>query len=283
LVPAERKAVLERLIPRTVQALAGLFSEPDRSYDSDCLWAETLLLVLGQYAEYGHAAVLTAITEVRIRADAALPGAQTTAGFLEVCRQRRERLHEAVLFAQASLGDATAWSKYSSDALNGTPEKKLSRLRQLSRFQPTRKVLELAIRLLDDKTEIMPYPSLPEHRRTCDLALDALAGWCSELEPLAKAHPIYDDRQLARARQVAQLYVARMQTSLGPSDHHKTVFDLSVDSRPATQRTIGSRANDASRTSHPAGTSTRIELTTKIRSTQPAAQPTTEPSAAAAK
>lgn len=47
---------------------------------------------------------------------------------------------------------------------------------------------------------------------------------------------------------------------------------------PVRSQTAGGLAS-----SRPAGTSTRIELTTKIRSTQPAAQPTTEPSNAATK
>mgnify|MGYP001199813892 CR=1 FL=1 len=72
-------------------------------------------------------------------------------------------------------------------------------------------------------------------------------------------------------------------TSAGTSEPRKRISAIVLTSRPATQPIATSRADGDFRTSDPEGTSTRIELTNKIRSTQPAAQPTTKPSDAPTK
>ena len=72
-------------------------------------------------------------------------------------------------------------------------------------------------------------------------------------------------------------------TSAGTREPRKRISAIVLTSRPATQPIATSRADGDFRTSDPEGTSTRIELTNKIRSTQPAAQPTTEPSDTATK
>jgi hypothetical protein len=235
---AERKAVLDRLIPRIVQTMPSLFVKRGL-YEPDCQWAQVLLLVLGQYGEPGDAAVLKAIAEARARAEAGFPVNERNLRMTDELHKQQDRVDEAAVFGAANLGDDQAWAAYSKDVLTGNPEVKLSRMKLFWRFRPTRRVLELADRLLDDKQEIMPLGTTRRYRRTCDLAMDVLTGWCTDPEPMPRRRSgitIYKDAQIAQAREVARSYVVRMQTSFGGSDNRRTVIELVVpDSRPATQ------------------------------------------------
>ncbi|MGQ9652329.1 MAG: hypothetical protein ACUVXJ_19730 [Phycisphaerae bacterium] len=92
--------------------------------------------------------------------------------------------------------------------------------------------------------------------------------------------PILDaDLPLDKKADVLKEWWAR--TGSKKPEFQRFVPKSAAQSPPGTP--VRSQAAGGLPSSRPAGASTQIELTTKIRSTQPAAQPTTEPSAAAAK
>jgi hypothetical protein len=102
--------------------------------------------------------------------------------------------------------------------------------------------------------------------------LDGRRGW--------GPGPVLDPEQsLEEKAAVLKEWWAR--TGSKKPEFQRFVPKSAAQSSPETH--VRSQAPDGLPSSRPAGTSTRIELTTRIRSTQPAAQPTTEPSAAVAK
>lgn len=145
--------------------------------------------LLGKLAMQGEAPVLDALANLRSDV-AAMPDDQT-----------RLRSQDAILFAEANLGDADALDTFENDALNGDPETKLARLNYLDQFEPTKRIVQLAISALDDPTELTRLSPL-HRKRACDIAVDAVGRWF----PAARAaigqphHYQYTDDQRAAAK-----------------------------------------------------------------------------------
>jgi len=130
---------------------------------------------------------------------------------------------------------------------------------------------QLPALIAESRAYIQRYPDMPLN--------DNILLWCARLQYMAgekgeSAHTLQAlirDYPQSEVIQTARKHVEDWRRS------HKAFESIQVPP-PQTQPAIRSRGDDSLPRSRPAGTSTRIELTTKIRSTQPAAQPTTEPS-----
>jgi hypothetical protein len=135
---------------------------------------------------------------------------------------------------------------------------------------------QLPALIAESHAYIQRYPDMPLN--------DNILLWCARLQHMAgdeeasarTLQQLFTDYPQSEVLQTARKHVEDWRRT------HKAFESIHVPP-PQTQPAIRSRGDDSLPRSRPAGTSTRIELTTKIRSTQPAAQPTTEPSAAAAK
>lgn len=262
--PTTRKQVGATLIPRVLEAMK-VPPVPGSDPTAEAEWARQMVLLLGQVADPRDKQVLDALARFRAEAESRFlrpadeqrsqfeeemrrqgdPRAKALARFIPLesvteMRKRCDSVLNTVIFAQANLGDADALAEYVTDVLSGSPETKLARLKLLPRFNPTSGVMDLAVRLLDNKTEIEPHgPAhlpIPEFRRACDLAIDALGGWCPELKEMTRGKRIYHDREIEQARQIGKEYRARLRASSGVSPADRIVAQVFVSaSRPVTQ------------------------------------------------
>jgi len=120
--------------------------------------------LLGKLAMPGEAPALNALAS--LRSDVATLADDHT----------RIRSEDAILFAEANLGDVQALDAFEDDVLNGDPATKRSRLSYLDQFEPTTRIIQLAITALDDTTELTRLS--PVHRkRVCDIAADTVGRW----------------------------------------------------------------------------------------------------------
>jgi hypothetical protein len=223
-----------------------------------------MLMLLGQVAEPGDGPVLQAIAETRRQADARFvppdprerqiaelraQGVPNPENMVPPARPRdpaevygeRDRVLEIALFAEANLGDANAFTTYSNDILTGPRELRVSHLRLLPRFRVTKPVLDLSLRLLDDRTGIAEYgaveSSYRRQRRTCDFAIDALGQWFPELAKLTRPPRIYRDQDIVKARTFTEEAIRKLPE--GPTTRPKGAsawIELPA-TRPTTQPT----------------------------------------------
>jgi hypothetical protein len=262
-LPARRQVSAE-LIPRVIEALRvppALGIDPG----AEARWAAQMILLLAQVADPGDSRVLDALARFRAEAESRFvgpadrqrsyfqeemrrrgdPHAEVLARFIPLesvaqMRNRYDSVFNTIIFGQANLGDTNALAEYATDVLSGSPETKLVRLKLLPRFNPSAHIMDLAVRLLEDTTQIerdSPVGApIPEFRRTCDLAIDALGGWCPELKEMTRGKRIYRDNEIQRARQIGHEYLVRLQASSGISPGEKTITQvLILTSRPVTQ------------------------------------------------
>lgn len=224
LPPQVREQVAQELLPRIIERL--------ETFDVNEIY--TVLLLLGQIAQPGDKTVLDAINRIRDEADALYvqpeeerrrkaiaemyargesdveKKAASLYPLVNIDMRRRERdcALEAVLFAQANLGDAKAFASFFEGVISGEKELRLSRLKLLPSFHSNAEIIQLTVRLLDDKTELELYGpfGIPQrnYRRTCDFAVDAIGKWFPEMADLVKPPRIYRDADIAKARQCLQ-------------------------------------------------------------------------------
>lgn len=187
-----RESVVSRMIPKVLENL--------KDYDSygTC----SLVNFLGRYAEPGDKTVLRSLADLRND----IRGANKRKW--EVFAQGQlgpERAEEAILFAEANLGDATSLTRFSYDLISGPTEVRKSRILLLKRFRPTRPVVEMAYKALDDTTNVLNY-AIPNryytevnYYRVCDLTVDALAGWFPDfIYPKPPRRAAYKDEEIRK-------------------------------------------------------------------------------------
>jgi hypothetical protein len=219
-------------------------------------------MMLGQIAEPGNGAVLQAIAETRRQADARfLPADPREQKIAELRAQgvpnpetvvppgrlrdpaevygERDRVLEVALFAEANLGDANAFATYSNDIFTGPRELRVSHLRLLPRLRVTKSALDLALRLLNDRTPIAEHgpaeSSHKEHRRTCDFAVEALGQWFPELAKLTRPPRIYRDEDIAKARSFTEEAIRKMPEGPTTRPSKSSAWIELPATRPTTQ------------------------------------------------
>jgi HEAT repeat protein len=230
--------VAQRLIPPLLHALNTPANAPlPAKYDAQ--WTAKMIMLLGQIAEPADPAVLQSIAEARRQAGSRLVKDDDPAASIASMREHRDHVLEAALFAEANLGDASAFATYSNDIFTGPRELRVSHLRLLPKFRATKAVLDLTLRLLDDRTGIDRYGPVhspwKEQRRTCDFAIDALGHWFPELAQNGKSQRIYQDDEIAKARSITQEAIRKLPEGTTTRPRDTSAWIELPATKPATQ------------------------------------------------
>jgi hypothetical protein len=205
--------VVEGLDFETYQAIAPelVSSILARLGSYDARSTRIMVEVLGRLGEPEDRHVLDALAQLRAAAEMAPPDRWTSSWMTpESAEEHRKNILNAIVFSQASLGDANGRADYSRWVKAEDPKEKLTAAKYLIKLKPSDYATETALVLLTDETPLEPWtPSHMEEEilgRACDFAVRALATWY-EGECPAGAIPsvVYSDQILAQVRQWAQV------------------------------------------------------------------------------
>ncbi len=198
-----RETILKRFIPNVLSHLD----------EYSAYGARSMVTVLGKYAQPGDESVCSALKRLKNGAEMKKNGKWRTFTPSEV---GSEDVLDAILYAEANLGDPSAFQLFRNNITRGEPKTKKRLIIYLHEFRATRKSAEMAEQCLDDKTDVCDYGitsniHTPMYKRICDYAVQALSEWFPDFPVQSQIKRVrYKDEEIQQIKEWVQAKIQTM-------------------------------------------------------------------------